>query len=76
MSRANKTLLRLTLVNVSYSGQVKNAGQTKPLYRLCEDRLTSTSNCGLQKENTKRLKDRLKHAKEIINCYNNIAKKI
>ena len=75
--------LRVTLVNVSYSGQVKNAGQTKSLYRLCEDRLTSISNCGLrkennslQKENNKRLKDRLKHAKEIINCYNNIAKKI
>ena len=71
--------LRVTLVNVSYSGQVKNAGQTKSLYRLCEDRLTSTSknpHLGLQKENNKRLKDRLKHAKEIINCYNNIAKKI
>ena len=69
--------LRVTLVNVSYSGQVKNAGQTKSLYRLCEDRLTSPpKNCGLQKENGKRLKDRLKHAKEIINCYNNIAKKI
>ena len=68
--------LRVTLVNVSNSGKVKNAGQTKSLDRLCEDRLTSTSNCGLQKENTKRLKDRLKHAKEIINCYNNIAKKI
>ena len=71
--------LRVTLVNVSYSGQVKNAGQTKSLYRLCEDRLTSTSknpHLGLQKENNKRLKDRLKHATEIINCYNNIAKKI
>ena len=71
--------LRVTLVNVSNSGKVKNAGQTKSLYRLCEDRLTSTSknpHLGLQKENNKRLKDRLKHAKEIINCYNNIAKKI
>ena len=71
--------LRVTLVNVSYSGQVKNAGQTKSLYRLCEDRLTSTSrnpHLGLQKENNKRLKDRLKHAKEIIDCYNNIVKKI
>ena len=68
--------LRVTLVNVSNSGKVKNAGQTKSLYRLCEDRLTSTSNCGLQQENNKRSKDRLKHAQEIIKCYKNITKKI
>ena len=68
--------LRVTLVNVSNSGKVKNAGQTKSLDRLCEDRLTSTSNCGLGEENNKRLKDRLKHAQEIIKCYKNITNKI
>ena len=68
--------VRVTLVNVSNSAKVKNAGKTKSLYRLCEDRLTSTSNCGLQKENNKRLNNKLKHAKQIIQCYEKIAKYI
>ena len=67
--------LRATLVNLSNSGKIKHAGETKSLYILSLDRLTSTTNIGLQNVNNKRKNDRLNHAKQIIKCYRDITNK-